>query len=120
MTQPRVIFVFGSNLAGIHAGGAAAEARRWWGAVDGRGVGHHGESYAIPTIDTNWQRLPLDAIARHVDTFKLYAEGSPELTFYVTPVGCGIAGYTPAVIAPLFAAAPPNVQLPAGWRTESV
>lgn len=114
-----VIFVFGSNLAGIHGAGSALEAKRHWGAVQGKGVGRQGNSYAIPSkaedVDTT---LPLDVIAGHVNTFLAYAYDHPELEFKVVAIGCGLAGYEPAQVAPLFAAAKqlPNVQLPAEFR----
>lgn len=117
MTQPRVIFVFGSNLAGIHGGGAAREAQAHWGARPKVASGLVGESYAIPTCDKALMPLPLDEIRRHVATFIGCAIAHPDLTFFVTPIGCGIAGYSEGQMAPMFAGAPANVQLPKGWRT---
>lgn len=114
--QPRVIFVFGSNLAGQHIGGAARAAQLHWGAELGIGVGPTGEAYALPTMDEALQPLDLVVIREHVDEFCFYASAHPDQTFYVTPIGCGIAGFTADQIAPLFAGAPANVQLPAGWR----
>lgn len=116
MTQPRVIFVFGSNLAGRHAGGAARDAVNFWGAVMGVPVGAAGESYAIPTCDFAGGTLPIARIVPYVSDFAFYAAAHPDQVFYVTPIGCGIAGHSPLDIAPLFAGAGPNVQLPAGWR----
>lgn len=103
------IFVFGSNRQGWHAGGAAAYARRRFGAIWGEGIGRTGECYAIPTMDG-----AVEEIRPYVEEFVAYAEAHPELTFLVTEIGCGIAGYTVAQIAPLFSAALdlPNVLLP--------
>lgn len=94
------IFVFGSNLAGAHGGGAARAARIHFGAMMGQGVGLQGRSYAIPTM----QGGP-ETIKPYVDDFILFAKQHPELTFLVTPIGCGIAGFQARDIAPLFASA---------------
>lgn len=103
------IFVFGSNAQGLHGGGAARYAHRLFGAVWGEGVGRTGQCYAIPTMDG-----AVAAIQPYVDDFIRYAAEHPELTFLVTEIGCGIAGYTPEQIAPLFAAAldQKNIRLP--------
>ena len=103
------VFVFGSNLAGMHAGGAARVAVNKFGAVWGQGVGMQGQSYAIPTMQGG-----VETIRPYVDEFIAYASQHPELKFLVTPIGCGIAGFTSREIAPLFAEALPlrNVILP--------
>ena len=103
------IFVFGSNRQGWHCGGAAAYARQRFGAVWGEGIGRTGQCYAIPTMDGS-----VEKIRPYVEEFIVYAEARPELTFLVTEIGCGIAGYTVTQIAPLFSAAldMPNVLLP--------
>lgn len=107
------IFVFGSNLAGRHGKGAALHARLKCGARYGVGVGLTGHAYAIPTKDERLRTLPLDAIKGHVDYFLSFARHvRPELSFQLTPIGCGLAGYTPEQIAPMFRDAPPNVILP--------
>lgn len=111
----RPIFVFGSNLAGRHGKGAALAARRSHGAEYGVGVGRTGDAYAIPTKDYGLQVLPLAVIVPHVAAFLSYAQRHPELQFEVTRIGCGLAGYTDAEIGPLFAGAPGNCRLPAGW-----
>ena len=111
-----MIFVFGSNLAGRHGKGAALAARQHHGAIYGQGVGRQGDSYAIPTKDRALHTLPLATIRYYVEHFLLYAHEHPELTFEVTRVGCGLAGYTDADIAPMFRGAPQNCQLPPGWR----
>lgn len=111
------VFVFGSNLAGRHGKGAALWARQHRGAIYGQGVGPQGRAYAIPTKDRQLRVLPLAAIRGHVDDFLGYARRRAELRFEVTPIGCGLAGYRPDQIAPMFAAAPANVILPDAFRT---
>ena len=103
------VFVFGSNLAGMHGGGAAWVAFRKFGAVMGQGVGPQGQSYAIPTMQSG-----VDTIKPYVDAFIDYAKAHPESFFYVTRIGCGIAGFTDSEIAPLFrdAAGVDNICLP--------
>lgn len=103
------VFVFGSNLEGRHAGGAARAAYDHFGAIWGQGVGIQGQSYAIPTMHGG-----VDEIKPYVDDFIEYAKEHPEKKFLVTPIGCGIAGFTPEEIAPLFAGAKDveNVWLP--------
>ena len=110
------IFVFGSNLAGRHGKGAALCARRHHGAEYGVGVGRTGNSYAIPTKDRNLKPLPLSTIGAFVRNFLEYAALHPELTFEVTRVGCGLAGYLDSDIAPFFKNAPRNCELPDWWR----
>ena len=106
------IFVFGSNLAGRHGKGAALWARQHRGAIYGQGVGPQGDAYAIPTKDGRLHVLPLHTIQAHVAEFLDYARQRPAITFELTPIGCGLAGYHPDEIAPMFADAPANVQLP--------
>ena len=91
------VFVFGSNLAGKHGGGAAYVAFRKFGAVMGCGVGHRGQSYAIPTMQGG-----VETIKPYVDEFIEYAKAHPDMFFYVTRIGCGIAGFKDEDIAPLF------------------
>lgn len=104
------IFVFGSNLAGFHGGGAARVAHQRFGAVWGQGVGLQGQSYAIPTMQGG-----VETIRPYVDEFIVFARQHPELTFLVTRIGCGIAGFTDENIAPLFkeALGTDNIILPA-------
>lgn len=109
------IFVFGSNLAGRHGKGAALEARLKHGAIYGQGNGLQGQSYAIPTKDVYLRSLPLETIQFYVDVFIGIAKERPELTFNVTRIGCGLAGYTDSQIAPMFKGAPINCNLPEGW-----
>lgn len=94
------IFVFGSNLAGMHAGGAARLAFRKFGAVWGQGVGLQGRSYAIPTMQGD-----VETIRPYVVEFIAFAAARPQLKFLVTQIGCGIAGFSPRQIAPLFESA---------------
>ena len=103
------IFVFGSNLAGMHGGGAARIARLHFGAVMGKGVGLQGQSYAIPTMQGG-----VETIRPYVDDFIAYAKRHPEKHFLVTPIGCGIAGFEAEDIAPLFEEAKEmkNISLP--------
>lgn len=108
------VFVFGSNLAGRHGKGAALWAVQNRGAAYGVGEGRMGDSYALPTKDHHVRTLPLDEIARRsVPNFLSYARSHPELTFQLTPVGCGLAGYTASQIAPLFRDATANILIPA-------
>ena len=102
------VFVFGSNLAGMHGGGAARLAYERFGAVWGCGVGLQGQSYAIPTMQGG-----VETIQPYVDDFIDFARSRPDLFFYVTRIGCGIAGFAATEIAPLFAAARavPNICL---------
>ena len=92
------VFVFGSNLAGYHGGGAARVALESFGAVWGQGVGLQGQSYAIPTMHGG-----VDVIKPYVDEFIAFAREHRDLKFLVTPIGCGIAGFTVSQMAPLFA-----------------
>lgn len=108
------IFVFGSNEGGVHGAGAAADAINFYGAIMGRGNGLEGNSYAIPTKDFNIETLPLTVINYYVSQFIRFADRTPHLNFYVTELGCGLAGYKVEDIAPMFWYAKdlPNVQLP--------
>ncbi|MBQ7510040.1 MAG: hypothetical protein IJT53_03950 [Prevotella sp.] len=108
------VFVFGSNLRGMHGGGAAATAYRCFGAVWGQGVGLQGQSYAIPTMQGG-----VETIKPYVDEFIVFAKEHQELRFLVTKIGCGIAGFRDEEIAPLFADAMDlkNVVLPLDFVT---
>ena len=110
--QPGEIFVFGSNLRGMHGGGAAYAAYRKFGAIMGQGVGLQGQSYAIPTMQGG-----VETIKPYVDEFIEFAKTRPELTFLVTRIGCGIAGFMDEEISPLFEKAHDveNIVLPDGW-----
>lgn len=108
------IFVFGSNRGGRYTKGAALLASRKFGARMGQPDGLMGRSYGIPTKDRNLRTLPLAAIEGQVGKFLRFAEKNPQSTFLVTQIGCGLAGYQPKDIAPLFLAhqIPDNVALP--------
>jgi hypothetical protein len=114
--EKQVIFVFGSNLAGRHGAGSALEAKKNWGAITGVGHGRQGNSYAIPTKDEKLSTLPLDIIKFYVDRFQAYAYLHPNLEFHVVPIGCGLAGYTPKEIAPMFDCILDNVKLPKEFK----
>lgn len=115
-TMKKSIFVFGSNLRGVHGAGAAKFALEEHGAQWGIGVGRTGNSYAIPTKDWLIRTLPLTEIAPYVERFIDYAKAHPELTFQVTRIGCGLAGYTPADIAPMFKGVPDNCIMPEDFK----
>ena len=97
---------FGSNGQGAHFGGAAATAVHKFGAKMGQAEGLQGQSYAINTMDSE------DEMYAQIDRFLDFAKSHPELTFLVTEIGCGIAGYSPEQIAPHFKDHPKNVVLP--------
>ncbi len=108
------IFVFGSNLQGRHGKGAALHAFKNHGAIFGQGRGLHGNSYAIPTKLTPYISLPLIEINRYVAHFLFHAMCTPDNIYNVTAIGCGLAGYKPKDIAPMFhlALTLSNIQLP--------
>lgn len=106
------VFVFGSNLAGVHGAGSAKHALIHHGALYGQGHGRQGNSYAIPTKDEQLNVLPLDSIKMAVDNFLMHAKANPQDTFNVVAIGCGLAGYQPSEIAPMFDGSPDNVNLP--------
>ena len=115
--KDKEIFVFGSNLAGAHGGGAARVAAEKFGAIMGQGVGLQGQSYAIPTMQGG-----VETIRPYVDEFVEFAKNHPEMTFLVTRIGCGIAGFDDKEIAPLFIKAidVPNIHLPESFWKELV
>lgn len=106
------VFVFGSNLAGRHGKGSALHALKHYGANYGQGVGRQGYSYAIPTKDHKLRKMPLEDIRVHVKDFLKHAEENWTDRFKVVAIGCGLAGYKPYQIGPMFAHAPKNVILP--------
>lgn len=125
----RRIFVFGSNEGGRHGKGAALTAKEKYGAIYGQGEGLQGDSYAIPTKDRGLRPLPLARIRERVRSFLYFALDNPSMTFMVTPIGCGLAGYNANQIAPMFAQYPaenpcavtgkcslPNVKLPEEFK----
>lgn len=114
------IFVFGSNLAGFHGAGAALHALKNHGAIKYCPVGIQGTSYAIPTKDKNVRTLSLVSIRSYVAEFINYAINHPELEFEVTRIGCGLAGYDDADIAPMFKDAPSNCHLPVAGKWDAM
>jgi len=122
-TLPRdnEVFVFGSNLAGRHGAGAALMARERYGAVLGEGCGYSGKSpahsYAIPTKDARLAPLHVDEIKRYIERFEAFVKSRPDLRFFVTRVGCGLAGHKDQDIAPLFINLPAaRCSFPSQWR----
>ena len=115
--ENNMVFVFGSNLRGVHGAGAARVAREKHGAIMGRGEGIMGNSYAIPTKDRSIRHmLPLSEIQEAVDRFIHYATNHPHKSFQVTQIGCGLAGGRAEDIAPMFRAAPDNCLFDEAWR----
>lgn len=110
------IFVFGSNLAGRHGKGAALHALQYEGAKYGQATGRQGNSYAIPTKDHFLKPLPLGDIQGHIDTFIVYAYDHRDEDFFVTRVGCGLAGYNDKEIAPMFEDVPDNCEMSPEWQ----
>jgi hypothetical protein len=112
-----MIFVFGSNLAGVHGAGAARAAMEDFGAIYGIGVGFVGQSYAIPTKDYQIQTMKLEAIKPFIEQFVHVTHTQHTKKFFITRVGCGLAGFTDDQIAPLFAMANhQNCSFPEPWK----
>lgn len=110
------IYVFGSNKAGRHGKGDALTAIRKHGAVYGQGEGLQGRSYGLPTKDAFIQSLPLAEVKKSVERFLAFAHAHPELNFDIQGVGCRLAGFKPAQIAPMFIGAPSNCYLPSLFK----
>lgn len=110
------IFVFGSNMTGQHADGAAKTALEHFGAMKGVGRGWSGQSYAIPTMNEHLQQMPLSQIQHYIDDFKIYTKNHPRNQYFITALGCGIAGYKVEEIAPMFKGISHNVILPHSFR----
>lgn len=114
-----VIWVFGSNSSGIHGAGAALIAKNMFDAEFYVGKGLTGRSYAIPTkgkYELKLPTLPLNDIFQHIRDFRTFANASPEKIFWVTRVGCGLAGYSDEQIAPLFSGSPTNCNFAIQWK----
>ena len=113
-----MIFVFGSNKAGIHGAGAAKIAREQHGAETGIGEGIVGNSYALPTKGYQIEKLPLleiqNSVNRFIEEAEFWALRGAE--FQVTRVGCGLAGHKDSDIAPMFKAAPDNCFFDEKWK----
>ena len=115
-TNQAAVFVFGSNLAARHGGGAAKLAADKYGASAKVSEGISGKSYAIPTKDAKITTLPLETIKAAVVTFIAHAQANPEVDFFMTRIGCVLAGYSNAEIAPMFIGAPSNIDFPQEWK----
>lgn len=112
-----MIFVFGSNLAGVHGAGAARFAKLQHGAVWGKGIGLQGNSYAIPTKDHSIKTLPIARIHGYVQNFLDFAVfDRPDLQFQVTCIGCGLAGLKHEEVAPMFVGASSNCSFDTAWQ----
>lgn len=114
--EPHEVFVFGSNLAGIHAGGAARQAHDSFGAEYRVGEGLTGQCYAFPTLDQDFKQMSPVQLALGREVFYRCAISHPDLTFLMTAVGTGIAGYSEETMKKLFKNVPSNVVLPEEWR----
>lgn len=110
------IFVFGSNLAGIHGAGAARVALKLHGAIPGEGFGLYNESYAIPTKDQNIESFTLNQVRYYVNCFVEDARRCPHMAFKVTRIGCGLAGFKDEDIAPMFVNAGVNCEFDSAWK----
>jgi hypothetical protein len=111
-----MIFVFGSNTAGIHGAGAAKVAAFVHGARRGKGDGHYGNSYAIATRNSKFVTLSLPKIQENVGRFIQYAAQHPNLEFKVTAIGTGHAGLMHEQMAPMFRDAPNNCLFDKVWE----
>lgn len=114
IADPRHIFVFGSNLRGIHGAGAAKTARAYLGAIPGHGKGFMGSCYAIPTKHGPYENMSLEELAWYVESFKKVTHRRDTI-FHVTAIGTGRAGFTHEQIAPLFNGVV-CCYLPIAWR----
>lgn len=112
------IFVFGSNMAGIHAGGAARQAQKDFGAKDGAGEGLWGRSYAFPTLKANFKKRLRRQLRESRDMLFACAAKHPDKEFLLTKVGCGIAGFNEKYIKSLFVNPPKNLILPLEWQAK--
>lgn len=117
-TQPNEdeVFVFGSNLAGVHGAGAAKQAMSRYGARYGVGVGFTGRCYAIPTKDYDIKTMPLEQIKSYIFYFVKNTLKYPRVKFFITRVGCGLAGLKDSDIAPLFKGCGNNCNFPREWE----
>ena len=106
--NPNQVFVFGSNMNGFHLGGAALQAREW-GAVWGIGFGRQGQTFAVPTLDTDMGKLPLTTIKYYLQELVWHAKMHPNTEFLLTAIGQGIAGFSKEEIESVMPELPPNV-----------
>ncbi|UCR75544.1 hypothetical protein PP742_gp60 [Alcaligenes phage vB_Af_QDWS595] len=116
MKTDHMIFVFGSNKAGIHGGGAAKHALHYRGANLRQGWGLQGQSFGIPTKDENIKSLHIIDVQLYIDSFIDYANEHQDMEFQVTRIGCGLAGFKDEEIAPMFDLAPANCFFDEKWK----
>ena len=114
--KPNQVFVFGSNLGGNHAGGAAKQALEQFRAIQGQGEGLQGQSYAFPTLGYDMEKLSYGDLYRSRDNLYNCCNTNRDKEFLLTKVGCGIAGYEESSIKSLFINTPPNLVLPDDWE----
>lgn len=114
--EPSQIFVFGSNKRGVHGAGAARYAMDYLGAVFGEWDGITGKTYAIPTKDEYIETMDIEEIFKYVAKFVKFTKENYHLDFFITGIGCGLAGYTPEEIAPLFRDCGANCSFPDTWE----
>lgn len=112
---PNEVFVFGSNMAGAHGGGAALTALKKFGAVGGIGEGLVSQCYAFPTLNVDYTKRSEDELVLSTMILRATAESLTAVTFYLTKVGCGIAGFDEDYMKMFFTDMPPNVVKPEGW-----
>jgi hypothetical protein len=114
--EPNEVFVFGSNTEGIHGAGAARAALDLFGAKFGQAEGLQGQSYAIVTkdLELGMRSIPLGDICKSIFKFLEFAKENGDKIFYVTKLGCALAGYSIDEIGKLFMGfnIPNNVVLP--------
>jgi hypothetical protein len=110
------VFVFGSNLAGHHAGGAALQAKEKFGAVEGVGEGVTGRCYAFPTLDEDMKRRDVRDLVESVRNLYDCCRDNSDKEFLLTKVGCGIAGYKESFMKSLFKNPPKNLIVPNQWK----
>jgi len=113
--EPNQYFVFGSNLAGHHAGGAARYAKEHFGAEDGVGEGLTGQCYAFPTLGKKLEQRNNEQLVMSARKLWKVARQNPDKVFLLTKVGCGIASYSEESMAMLFRGAPENIIKPKNW-----
>ena len=120
LPKDNFVFVFGSNLAGRHGRGAAKAAREMFGAKYGNGVGIQGASYAIPTKGRKLEVLSIDVIEQYVNEFIQFVGSECTRKYWITRIGCGLAGYNDKDIAPLFRplihTQETTISLPEPWK----
>ena len=115
--MPKMIFTFASNEGGLHGAGAAKTAYEKYGARWGKSYGHYGDSFAIPTKNELVETIAdVTRIYGYINGFIAYAKGHRKMIFQVTRIGCGLAGFTDAQIAPMFIGSPKNCHFDEKWR----